>query len=96
MGSKKGRTSGRFARPVAASYRDKASSSSSPIEALLVSMLLQRLLLLGLADLALLGGVLRLFLLGRQEASSVPSDLVFQKWRSCFLHRRQVMYTDLD
>jgi hypothetical protein len=30
MGSKKGRTSGRSARPVAASYRDKALSSSSP------------------------------------------------------------------
>jgi hypothetical protein len=86
MGSKKGRTSGRSARPVAASYRDKASSSPSllssfsrdclggrllegkPVEALLASTLFQLLPLLGLADLALLGGVLRLLLLGRQEA----------------------------
>jgi hypothetical protein len=59
-----------------------------PVEALLASMLLQRLLLLGLADLVLLGGVLRLFLLGRQEASSLPSNLIFRKQRSRFLNRR--------
>jgi hypothetical protein len=62
----------------------------------LTSTLLQRLLLLGLADLTLLGGVFLLFLLGHQEASSLPSDLIFQKRQPCFLNRRQILYTDLD
>jgi hypothetical protein len=48
-----------------------------PVEALLTSTLLQRLLLLGLADLTLLGDVFLLFLLGRQEASSLSSDPIF-------------------
>jgi hypothetical protein len=51
-------------------------------------MLLQHLLLLGLADLMLLGGVFLLFLLGHREASSLLSDPIFQKWRPCFLNRR--------
>jgi hypothetical protein len=62
----------------------------------LTSTLLQRLLLLDLADLTLLGGVFLLFLLGCQEASSLPSDPIFRKWQSCFLNRRQILYTDLD
>jgi hypothetical protein len=62
----------------------------------LTSTLLQRLLLLGLADLTLLGGVFLLFLLGRQEASSLPSDPIFWKWWPRFLNRRQILYTDLN
>jgi hypothetical protein len=38
--------------------------------------LLQRLLLKGLTDLTLLGSIF-LLLLGRQEASSLPSNLIF-------------------
>jgi hypothetical protein len=59
-----------------------------PVEALLAPMFFQLLLLLGLADLALLGSILRLLLLGHQVASSFPSRLVFRKWRPCLLHRR--------
>jgi hypothetical protein len=47
-----------------------------PIETLLLTALLQRLLLEGLVDLVFLGGVL-LLLLGRQEASSLLSDPIF-------------------
>jgi hypothetical protein len=43
-----------------------------PLEALLAAVLLQCLTLEGLLDLTLLGSVL-LLLLGRQEASSIPS-----------------------
>jgi hypothetical protein len=39
--------------------------------------LLQRLLLKGLTDLTLLGSIFLLLLLGRQEASSLPSNLIF-------------------
>jgi hypothetical protein len=39
--------------------------------------LLQRLLLKGLADLTLLGSVFLFLLLGRQVASSLPSDPIF-------------------
>jgi hypothetical protein len=67
-----------------------------PAEALLVTALLQRLLLVGLADLTLLGSVFLLLLLGRQEASSLPSDLIFWNRRLRFLDRRQILYTDLD
>jgi hypothetical protein len=59
-----------------------------PVKALLMSALLQCLLLLGLADLTLLGGVFLLFLLGRQEASSLPSDPIFWKRRPRFLNHR--------
>jgi hypothetical protein len=59
-----------------------------PVKALLTSALLQRLLLLGLTDLTLLGGVFLLFLLGRQEVSSLPSDLIFRKRRPRFLNRQ--------
>jgi hypothetical protein len=62
----------------------------------LTSTLLQRLLLLGLADLTLLGGVFLLFLLGCQEVSSLPSDPIFQKRWPRFLNRRQILYMDLD
>jgi hypothetical protein len=62
----------------------------------LPTALLQRLLLEGFADLTLLGGVFLLLLLGRQEASSLPSDLIFRNRRPCFLDRRQILYTDLD
>jgi hypothetical protein len=47
-----------------------------PFEALLTSTLLQLLPLLSLADLALLGGILLLLLLGRLLASNLPSRLV--------------------
>jgi hypothetical protein len=67
-----------------------------PIEALLATAFLQRLLLKGLADLTLLGSVFLLLLLGRQEASSLPSDPIFWNRRPCFLDRRQILYTDLD
>jgi hypothetical protein len=61
----------------------------------LVTALLQRLLLKGLLDLTLLGSVF-LLLLGRQEASSLSSDLIFWNQRPHFLDRRQILYTDLD
>jgi hypothetical protein len=57
-----------------------------PVEALLATAFLQRLLLEGLADLMLLGSVF-LLLLGRQEASSLPSDPIFWNRRSRFLDR---------
>jgi hypothetical protein len=53
-----------------------------PIEALLATMLLQRLLLEGLSNLTLLGSILLLLLLDRQEASSLPSSPIFRNWRS--------------
>jgi hypothetical protein len=56
---------------------------------------LQRLLLEGLADLTLLGSVF-LLLLGRQEASSLLSDPIFQNRRSRFLDHRQILYTNLN
>jgi hypothetical protein len=59
-------------------------------------MFFQLLLLLGLADLALLGSILRLLLLGRQVASSFPNRLVFRKRRPRLLYRQQILYTDLD
>jgi hypothetical protein len=62
----------------------------------LATTLLQRLLLEGLADLTLLGSVFLLLLLGRQEASSLPSDPIFWNWRPCFLDHRQILYTDPD
>jgi hypothetical protein len=62
----------------------------------LSTALLQRLLLEGLADLMFLGGVLLLLLLGRQKASSLPSDLIFQNRWPRFLDRRQILYADLD
>jgi hypothetical protein len=62
----------------------------------LVTAPLQRLLLEGLADLTLLGSVFILLLLGHQEALSLPSDLIFRNWRTCFLDHRQILYTDLD
>jgi hypothetical protein len=37
-----------------------------------------------------LGGVLLLLFLGRQEASSLPSDPIFQNQRPRFLDRRQI------
>jgi hypothetical protein len=61
-----------------------------------MSALLQCLLLEGLADLMLLGGVFLLFLLSRQEASSLSSDLIFWKRRPHFLNHRQILCTDLD
>jgi hypothetical protein len=66
-----------------------------PVEALLATTLLQRFLLEGLTDLTPLGSVL-LLLLGRQEASSLPSDPIFRNRRPRFLYRRQILYTDLD
>jgi hypothetical protein len=59
-------------------------------------MPLQRLLLEGLVDLMLLGSIFILLLLGRQEASSLPSDPIFRNRRLHFLDRRQILYTDLD
>jgi hypothetical protein len=47
----------------------------------LATVLLQRLLLKGLPDLMLLGSVLLLLLLRRQEASSLPSDPILRNWR---------------
>jgi hypothetical protein len=44
----------------------------------LVTALLQRLLLEGLLDLTILGSVLLLLLLGRQEASSLPSGPILR------------------
>jgi hypothetical protein len=44
----------------------------------------------------LLGSVFLLLLLGRQEASSLPSDLIFQNRWPRFLDRRQILYMDLD
>jgi hypothetical protein len=51
-----------------------------PLEALLAAVLLQRLTLKGLLDLTLLGSVL-LLLLGRQEASSLPSGPILRNQR---------------
>jgi hypothetical protein len=53
--------------------------------------LLQRFLLEGLADLTLLGSVFLLLLLGRQEASSLPSDPIFWNRWPRFLDRRQIL-----
>jgi hypothetical protein len=47
-----------------------------PVEALLATALLQCLLLEGLAELTLLGSILLLLLLGRQEASSLLSGSI--------------------
>jgi hypothetical protein len=59
-----------------------------PVKALLATTLLQCLLLEGLVDFTLLGSVFLLLLLGRQEASSLPSDPIFRNRRPCFLDRR--------
>jgi hypothetical protein len=56
---------------------------------------LLQLLLLSLADLALLGGVL-LLLLGRLLVSNLPSGLVLWEWRPRLPHRRQILCIDLD
>jgi hypothetical protein len=45
-----------------------------PLEALLATVLLQRLALEGFLDLTLLGSVLLFLLLGHREASSLPSS----------------------
>jgi hypothetical protein len=58
-----------------------------PIEPLFVTVLLQCLLLEGLADLTIFGSIFILLLLGRQEASSLPSDPIFQYRRPHFLDR---------
>jgi hypothetical protein len=70
----RGRTSGRLLE-------------REPVEALLATTLLQRLLLEGLPNLMLLGSVL-LLLLGHQEVSSLPGDPIFRDRRPCFLNRR--------
>jgi hypothetical protein len=46
--------------------------------------------------LMLLGSVLLLLLLGRQEASSLPDDPIFWDQRPHFLDRRQILCTCLD
>jgi hypothetical protein len=48
-----------------------------PIEALLATAFLQRLLLESLLDLTLLGSILLLILLGYQEVSSLSSSPIF-------------------
>jgi hypothetical protein len=66
-----------------------------PVEALLATVLLQRLLLKGLPDLTLVGSVF-LLLLGCQEASSLPGDLIFQNRWPCFLDCQQILHMGLD
>jgi hypothetical protein len=53
----------------------------------LAAALLQRLMLEGLLDLTLLGSVLLLLLMGRQEASSLSSSPILWNWRPRFLDR---------
>jgi hypothetical protein len=80
MGSRKGRTSSVVVVTVVVLPRDSLGGrllEREPVETLLSTTLLQRLLLEGLADLTFLGGILLLLLLGRQEASSLPSDPIF-------------------
>jgi hypothetical protein len=91
MGSRKGRTLGRCAREVVVSYHDQASSSPLSSSSPETTTLLQRFLLEGLADLTLLGSVFLLLLLGRQEASSLPSDPIFWNRWPRFLDRRQIL-----
>jgi hypothetical protein len=67
-----------------------------PVEALLTPTLHQLLPLLSLADLALLGGVLLLLLLGRLLASHLPSRLVLWERRPRLPHYRQILCIDLN
>jgi hypothetical protein len=67
-----------------------------PLEALLVATLLQRLTLKGFLDLTLLSSVLLFLLLGRREASSLPSSPILRNQRLRLLDRRQILYRGLD